>query len=478
MNEKKILGIYKTLTDNEIYFEYNIFHNLVSFIVYQGEVIEENVTKEELINRFGITIDDDNLKIIDDFIRIVRSYPSGNQISIKCEKDNINRCYLVESFPRNENDKVVKGIIKNLYGIVNDNEKLLELSKTDSLTGIFNRLNIEEYVNNLIKENKFFCFVMIDIDYFKKINDTYGHVIGDGVLREIARLLKKTVSNDGNVGRIGGDEFVLIKTYDHMPSVEEKRILCRSIRNQIYESRETKTIMKYVTITMGLTVHPFDGNTYQNLYLKADKALYKGKFKGRDCYVLYIDDLHKNINTEKKVSDISLVDYDKNISISSFISSINTSLLYNHSDENIKKNLLTIANYFKLDRITFSNYSCGKYNVDLLWNKKEVEMVKPIDVVDQELFLKEFEKDSTFIVSDISDYLISKKNKNKPVEIDYSYGSFVIVACGRKNITDLLLTFEVIGDRRIWMRQQLDGIVVIAKMLASFYLYEKDETKN
>ncbi len=168
------------------------------------------------------------------------------------------------------------------YGYLNKKqlEEIRDLSIRDSLTGLFNRRYMEETflreIDRVIRKNQQLAVIMVDIDGFKVINDTYGHIIGDNVLIRIADLLAKSIRSSDIACRFGGDEFVLI-----MPecSNEEATIRAESIRMSISQSifnLEGATIQD-ITISFGIAELPSNGLTRDELISAADKALYLAK---------------------------------------------------------------------------------------------------------------------------------------------------------------------------------------------------------
>jgi len=158
---------------------------------------------------------------------------------------------------------------------------------TDQLTGIFNRRvvfdSLEKAYDDLVQGNsKGFSVLTLDIDFFKKINDTYGHSGGDEVLKSFAKNLNDTISKPNIVGRIGGEEFLAI-----LMETDQKKIveLCNDLRNEItkksvtYEGEEIK-----VTFSGG-TANTSETRNASDLVNKADERLYDAKKSGRDKIV-------------------------------------------------------------------------------------------------------------------------------------------------------------------------------------------------
>ncbi len=168
---------------------------------------------------------------------------------------------------------------------------LLEMEKisiTDSLTGIFNRRYFDEIfikmMNSSKRKNELFCFIVLDVDFFKEYNDTYGHALGDEVLILIASTMKKTLLRaDDYCFRLGGEEFgVIFNTKDKNMAVEFANRLKLEIYNLHILHKESK-INDYITVSMGLVCkNPNELKDKNKIYNEADKLLYKAKNSGRN----------------------------------------------------------------------------------------------------------------------------------------------------------------------------------------------------
>ena len=126
---------------------------------------------------------------------------------------------------------------------------------------------------------------MMDIDYFKQINDTYGHAVGDEVLQKIGHLLKSHFRSHDIVGRIGGDEFIVLMTNVHDRNAAISRI--SELHDQMHRLEISALQGKHLTCSMGICFSPENGTTYRELYLHADHALYETKRKGRNGFTVY-----------------------------------------------------------------------------------------------------------------------------------------------------------------------------------------------
>ncbi|MGM9969067.1 MAG: GGDEF domain-containing protein [Anaeroplasma sp.] len=171
----------------------------------------------------------------------------------------------------------------------------------DPLTKTISRKYIIKYVTHLIDLQIPFSMGIIDIDNFKHVNDNYGHTIGDLVLSKFAEELITYVDKRGLVGRFGGDEFIVVYLCDgSYPNVYSFYF---DLYNNSDVFRKNYAIMDgvncLITGTVGAASYPLDSLTYDELFEKADKALYRGKSKGRNCFIVYVDKKHKDIDLSK-----------------------------------------------------------------------------------------------------------------------------------------------------------------------------------
>ena len=165
----------------------------------------------------------------------------------------------------------------------------------DTLTGVLNRKNIIDYAKKLIDNNIPFSLGLIDIDDFKTINDNYGHQAGDIALIELSNGFIDYFKDNGLIGRYGGDEFIFIVEGDN----DYKTIydLTYNLYDNILRKMYTLGhITTFITATIGISRFPLNGNNYDELFLKCDKALYRGKMKGRNCFIIYLPEKHDNID--------------------------------------------------------------------------------------------------------------------------------------------------------------------------------------
>lgn len=181
-------------------------------------------------------------------------------------------------------------LLKDIDAQKRDDLLVRERSTLDPLTGLLNRAAFEEQISALFQKtdaDTVHALLMIDVDGFKRVNDTYGHHFGDRVLIDIADNLRAMMRGDDLIGRIGGDEYmVCLRNVREGTGFLERRssFICQSLGKQ-YGTDVA------ISGSVGLALFPHDGHTFDELYQKADKALYYAKHHGKNRYVFYNEDL-------------------------------------------------------------------------------------------------------------------------------------------------------------------------------------------
>ncbi len=167
----------------------------------------------------------------------------------------------------------------------------------DSLTGLVSRRYVIGFIQHLVENKVPFTLALLDLDNFKFINDTYGHRIGDGVLAGVSSDLERYLGDYGIAGRYGGDEFLIVNFRDRCyDEIKDFFAGLYSDYNVLRKNIFLGECEPFVTGTIGSAVFPEDAQDYTSLFGLIDKALYRGKTKGRNCYIIYVEEKHKNIS--------------------------------------------------------------------------------------------------------------------------------------------------------------------------------------
>ncbi|AKL97530.1 GGDEF domain-containing protein [Endomicrobium proavitum] len=187
---------------------------------------------------------------------------------------------------------ILSGVVSNVINNANLYKRVQGLAVTDVLTGLFTQTYFKERVRDEVKRahtGKFSLSVAIlDVDYFKKVNDTYGHQAGDAVLRQIGAILKKRFRETDLIARYGGEEFAVLMLHT---GCKEARVVLERIRTTIENEQFTvslgEAVLQTTTITVSIGVACACEET---VIQKADAALYEAKNSGRNKTVEYRDD--------------------------------------------------------------------------------------------------------------------------------------------------------------------------------------------
>jgi len=155
-----------------------------------------------------------------------------------------------------------------------------KMAETDPLTNIYNRRKFSQLLDLEIERveryNRSLAVVLLDIDHFKRINDTFGHDTGDSVLKKISRLLRENIRSVDTLARYGGEEFVLI-----LPETNIKKAMTAAERiRRVIESKSFDKV-GHITISAGVSIFE-EGDNRQSIVKKADRGLYIAKREGRN----------------------------------------------------------------------------------------------------------------------------------------------------------------------------------------------------
>jgi methyl-accepting chemotaxis protein len=168
-------------------------------------------------------------------------------------------------------------------------KQLDDLAIRDSLTGLYKKIFMKEMIPIILKKHtrnkdEILIAVFLDIDHFKKVNDNYGHSIGDNVLASVGKTIQEKTRPDDLCVRYGGEEFVIIGFFDSEDSVLKIVERVRTAISQLSFKKRNKEFS--ITISAGLAIHQDNEETFDNTLRIADENLYRAKNKGRNCAVL------------------------------------------------------------------------------------------------------------------------------------------------------------------------------------------------
>lgn len=186
-------------------------------------------------------------------------------------------------------------ILEDLTTLKESEENIQKLSNYDILTGLPNQLlfkdRLEQAVIHARKHSEMFTILQIDIDNFKLINDTFGYTIGDTLIKKAADRINKRVGEFDTISRISGDEFIII--IQELKKIEDAAVIAQSIINDFKSPFEIEEKEIFVTVSIGITIYPEDGEETEKLMKNSNAALRYSKNEGRSNYQFYSQELNR-----------------------------------------------------------------------------------------------------------------------------------------------------------------------------------------
>ena len=262
------------------------------------QVVRDHISEEVL--RRGNLHNDDKKIFVQMQKEVLLGSPCGeNEIRIATKDGRFIWCRVRYTLQTDQDKRPARaiGLIADIDKEKREKERLLELAEQDSLTGLYNRgavqTLIQRYVVKALPSDR--CALMIlDVDNFKKVNDIYGHLSGDAMLRDIADMLRRLFPENAVLARVGGDEFaVLLYHVKTLGEVEEKADgILKNFRSIL---RQQKDI---ISCSIGISIAPENGDNFASIYKNADAALYQAKRQGKNRYALYAESLEDVITPE------------------------------------------------------------------------------------------------------------------------------------------------------------------------------------
>lgn len=234
----------------------------------------------DLIDTIYVITNDDNIiktNNLEKYIYLKNIAPKEKIIN---DNEN-NKIYEYETFDYKENNQNYKvEIYKDITKY-----KQNDINEIDFTTKLLNKQTtfkqLEEYLKSINEKPESFTLAMADIDFFKKINDTYGHLAGDKILKKISECLIKNTKGDDIVGRFGGEEFIILLKNTNL---DNSKALLEKIRKDIDDLivKYNNFIIDNLNISIGAVFNQDNNTDLNNLIEKADKALYNVKENGRN----------------------------------------------------------------------------------------------------------------------------------------------------------------------------------------------------
>ena len=339
------------------------------------------------------------------------------ELRVKLKNDPDYRWYrLTVKTDRSLADSEYKGAVgkaEDISTIKIANQRLIDKAERDPLTKLYNKTATKTLIQSFLRTDSrdtYDAFIIVDVDNFKQVNDTLGHLFGDSVLVDIAQEMQDLFRSNDVIGRIGGDEFIVfLRGMNHKSHIASKADDICKIFNLIYSDDDGMKISG----SLGIALYPADGSTFDELYKKADIALYQSKRAGKSCYTFYTEG--DTVPAEEKPTS-RVERYQKGMDFFSNSTSFGSDILSSafdmsesgfDMDEAVERLLEKVGKHFHFGRITVSEAAeeNGLYKDTYIWRSKnsDAAMTNSVRFSNKELndFCSRFDKN--FIMSVVTD---------------------------------------------------------------------------
>lgn len=372
---------------------------------------------------------------------------------------------------KNDDGIIIAGAVSIAHG---KEDKTFDISVQDELrdagTDLLNKKAITNYARKLIDKRvgHKVTIAIIDIDDFKSVNDTYGHMFGDEVLRDVAGILKNTVGRNGLCGRIGGDEMFIVM--EHLEDDESIRTVFRTIKNNVswLYHNDPRNINK-ITCSIGAASYPDDAKDLDTLFSIADKMLYLAKEKGKNRYIIYRPDLHERyILGENPTATTEKVfyKYRKLRIVNDFIQQ------YICHYKSKKECLEMIMSAFEMDSIFLYDMYAGTRYV-LSGNVPEYE--ENGEFLKEDNYIPDFRDDGIKTVWNIILYERKAPHMYEAFEKMGIKQFIQVIACVDRSKSDscFVISFNRNSQLNKWPEMDVDYLGIIGNVIGEEYMKEK-----
>ncbi len=348
--------------------------------------------------------------------------------------------------------------------IYNDTRKI----EIDSLTGLLAKGEITNMVIRTVdvEKRQNVSLAIVDIDHFKQVNDTFGHMAGDNIIRQVASILADEVGDNGMVGRIGGDEFMILfyDAYD----LESARPRLRSIKNTVCGMFPPGVSgQPAITLSIGCAAYPKDASNYEELFALADFALYRAKEKGRNRYIIYNRVLHGDITEIKNSTKVQTRINNRGDMSQGEILCVIMDKVARREDYPVERLLDDYLENFEIPRIAVYDLEAGKV---LYMAGQKVPSNEVIAETEKYILSEYWQKLYQSTEAVINDICSIEPIDSKVYKMMEHQG---LTACLQVPFNDrkghkCLLSFEAVNKRYVWNIEHLHYFRLMAKILSEY----------
>ena len=358
-----------------------------------------------------------------------------------------------------------------------------ESAMKDPLTQLYNKVStkalIEEYISANQNQG---AFMMLDIDNFKRVSDTLGHLYGDAVLSELAHTLKSLFRDTDIIGRVGGDEFVVFMT--NINELAVIRTKAERILSAFKRPFRTENAEQGISCSIGVSIYPGHGSTYDELMQKADSSLYFSKSSGKDQCTLYADDVQScglfALGEARGTTEIAVPHGFVQKNFRENVAEYILKLFYQYDDVDTAVPILLefVGNSFKMGRMDVSVFSEDDTYYEILYEWCD-EGVSPLKKEGKKFFADEWssikaqlDENDILLCQDadigIPDYL---ENDHMRVRGVKSTMLCYIIEKGKRRA---VLAFEYLKEKHIFTKEEKETIRTISDTISLFVLRARE----
>ena len=463
---------------DDLYFEYVAERDQVTlFNTRQSHFARGNISLDEFRRQLERNCDQEAIPALQEWMDHLRKGTPRFQLNIPCNVINREDQGVFSVLVRGMRAHHRNGK-STLVGIMHPmrerNNEENEISY-DPLTGAVSREHIiriaQDRINRLKVEGT--ALAILDIDYFKHINDNYGHQRGDEILRQVTAIMQEEIKSAGMVGRIGGDEFMLL--FYHVSGEVELRAYLRSIKSVIGAT------LDQVTVSIGAAVYPDDAADYNDVFMVADYCLYLAKDKGRNRYIIHTLAKHPSVDEIRKIQmegERSLIKGRDDLSLGEVLVQMRFQTRYGKqpplamllNEFASRASIPLISLWRRDDRSLAAAGGKEKQDVDAL--HKYFENHSP-----EELWIPRYVCDGMCVVNTVDNPEEGYPEVREPLTA-CGVGSYIYIPFNDPDGIPAALIFAVVHRKVFWNEQQYMHFRLFADMIAGCRIHPDTDDKR
>ena len=390
-----------------------------------------------------------------------------------------------------ENDlpRVAYGYFRNIHAQQQLQMKLQHKAEHDLLTGLLNKAAthkyVEDYLASLTPSDAPPALLIIDADGFKAINDTFGHMFGDAVLTDMSMAITKAFRQTDIIGRIGGDEFLVL--FKELPQLQLLELRCKELGNTLRHVYKSEGKDLPFSVSIGIALYPDHGKTAQELFEHADRALYEAKARGRDQYFVYHSSLFGAASVISNRDPQNMAEIQQRAFKDNMIEFI-FKLLYETSspDATITLSIGMFGKQYNLDRVAIDRYNkaSNQYTTAFEWLSPNGVSLRPgtfaedmSDIVNQrnQMILSRYHPSSYGVISLCRDTRkAGEEYQEAATQLHVGAFAHIRITHGDEDLG--CVCFESASAPRTFTEKELRDLNIFSVLLGNILLaHESDE---